>query len=800
MRIIDRYICLEILSAAFLGLVICTFVFFVPQLVQMMGLVVRQTGAPWEVVRLFASAFPGVLSFSLPISVLVGVLIGLGRMSADSELIAMNALGMGWRRLLVPISAFAIMACGATLAMTLWLGPVSIHTMRGIEEHMRASEASSEVQPRVFDERYPNLVLYVQDVSAAATQWRGVFLAEIGADDVSHLTLADKAIVIADRAQGKLELHLRDGSVHDYSLQDPNHYGLSAFAQRDLSVAVHEGQEGEVLELTDAERSMASLRQQHGPNEREAQVEFQRRLAFPGACLAFAFIALPVGSQPRRGGRTSGFLTAVAIVCGYYLVFTVGAGFAREGKLPAWAGIWAANIAISAIGLALLPRIERMHDEGRLSHALARWTDWHHWKIARHARLEPASAEKKIEATSTVAEKGGRSAFDVTRKKRTGGGFPQFLDFYLLRNFLFYFALLLVGFVLLFEVFTFFDLLNDIARHRTGLMDIVNYFRYLCCYLFYQLAPLACLVAILVTLGVMAKNNELVAFKAAGVSLYRIALPLLMIGIIFAVVLVILDDTYLPYANQRQNELRNIIKGRPAQTYFRPGRQWIFGNTGNDPADGNAHGNPLAAKIYNYRFFDPDRQLFGDLSVYELDPRTFSLRRRVYAARAHWEPLQNAWILESGWVRDFQDGRVSAYFPFPVYELPELDEPPAYFHREVRQAFQMNWWQLRNYIVTLRQAGFDVAALSVQLQKKISFPLIAPIIIMLAIPFSILVGTRGALGGVVVGVGLGVVYWAVSALFEAMGAVGQLPALMAAWSPDVIFLFLGLYFFLKMPT
>jgi len=95
MRIIDRYICLEILSAAFLGLVICTFVFFVPQLVQMMGLVVRQTGAPWEVVRLFASAFPGVLSFSLPISVLVGVLIGLGRMSADSELIAMNALGMG---------------------------------------------------------------------------------------------------------------------------------------------------------------------------------------------------------------------------------------------------------------------------------------------------------------------------------------------------------------------------------------------------------------------------------------------------------------------------------------------------------------------------------------------------------------------------------------------------------------------------------------------------------------------------------------------------------------------------------
>ena len=75
MRIIDRYICLEILSAAFLGLVICTFVFFVPQLVQMMDLLVRHSGAPWEIALLFVSAFPAVLSFSLPISVLVGVLI-----------------------------------------------------------------------------------------------------------------------------------------------------------------------------------------------------------------------------------------------------------------------------------------------------------------------------------------------------------------------------------------------------------------------------------------------------------------------------------------------------------------------------------------------------------------------------------------------------------------------------------------------------------------------------------------------------------------------------------------------------
>ncbi len=184
--------------------------------------------------------------------------------------------------------------------------------------------------------------------------------------------------------------------------------------------------------------------------------------------------------------------------------------------------------------------------------------------------------------------------------------------------------------------------------------------------------------------------------------------------------LVVLDDTYLPYANQRQDALRNQIKGRPAQTYYQPSRQWIFGEN---------------AKIYNYELFDPDHELFGGLNVFELDPATFEIRRRIYAARAHWDPHQGIWILESGWIRDFDHGQVTHYTPFLATALNELSEPPSYFNREVRQSYQMTWWELERYIGDLRQAGFDVARLSVQLQKKLSFPLIAPIIILLAIPF-----------------------------------------------------------------
>jgi len=509
-------------------------------------------------------------------------------------------------------------------------------------------------------------------------------------------------------------------------------------------------------------------------SQRDAGVEIQRRLSFPFACISFALLATPIGARPRRGGRAAGFLITLLLISGYYLMFTIGTELARQGTIPIWAGIWSANVITAALGLFLLPRLERMPGSSRTGAAFEWVAGWRIWKIFSREE-QPAAG---VQNGAHVGER-------IFSRKKSRTGIPQLLDVYLLRSFIYYFIILTVGFVLLFEVFTFFELLDDIAQHRTGLIEIVQYFLYLACYLFYQLAPLAALVSVLVTLGVMTKNNELVAFKASGLSLYRIALPLLLAGIFLGASLLVLDDTYLPFANQRQDALRNQIKGRPAQTYYQPNRQWIFGES---------------AKIYNYELFDPDRELFGGLNVFELDPATFEIKRRIYAARAHWDNHQGLWILESGWIRDFSQGQLIRYTPFLANALNEISEPPSYFNREVRQSYQMTWWELERYIRDLQQAGFDVARLSVQLQKKLSFPLVAPIIILLAIPFSILVGTRGAVGGLALGVGIAIIYWAAAALTEAMGAVGQLPPLLAAWAPDTVFGFLGLYFFLRMPT
>src|SRR6204780_1062517 len=784
MRLLDKYIGREVGSHAILGLAVFTFVFFLPQLVRLMDLVVRHSGGVFTVALIFLCSLTPVLAFTIPMAVLVGVLIGLGRLSADSEIVALHASGISLRRLLVPIGFVALSCSLATLVLTFWLSPAAIRTLQRLEERLLLTQAPYAIQPRVFNEQVPHFILYVQDVEAAATRWRGVFLATSGQASTTNVTIAQDAQVVANAGNNKFELHLGSGSTHEYDPRAPQHYNVTTFGQSEIPVEISSPVEGpKNAAVLDSERSISELLAEKGPHWRDARVEFHRRIPFPAACLVFALLGVPIGVRPRGGGRAAGLILTLVLIGGYYFLFVTGAHMAQQGSIAPWAGIWAGNIAGLILGMIFLRRIETI----RKPNALVAWLDLF-FRRSRPALRREADAAP-IPASNGAAASGravtSRAEAHKVVPEGSAVAFPMLIDVYLLQQFSYYFLVLLAGFILIFDAFTLFDLLGDISKNNIPASMVLNYFRYLIPLMTYQLAPLATLVATLVTLAVLAKNNEVIAFKASGMSLYRLVLPLTLAGCVIASGMFLLDDTFLPYANQRQDALRNQIKGRPAQTYFQPAHQWIFGE--ND-------------KVFNYELFDWDRQLFGGLSIFELDPKTFQMRRRVFATRATWEASESTWVLTGGWIRDFDGSKVTRYLPFKADSLPEFTEAPNYFRREVRQSAQMNWRQLGQYIVSLRQAGFDTSRLSVEWQKKFAFPLIAAIIVFLGAPFAFLVGTRGAVGGLAVAVGIGIVYWATAALFEAMGSVGQLPPLLAGWAPDAIFGFLAIYFFLKMPT
>jgi len=301
----------------------------------------------------------------------------------------------------------------------------------------------------------------------------------------------------------------------------------------------------------------------------------------------------------------------------------------------------------------------------------------------------------------------------------------------------------------------------------------------------YYLAALDTILAVLVTFGLFEKSNEITAMKATGISIYRVVLPVLLMAAVVAGGLFFFDQLYLPQLNKRQDALRNQIKGKPAQTYLRPDRKWIFGQH---------------SSIYYYEFFDPDQNRFGSISIFEFDPKTFELTRRVYASRAHWSDSLQRWIFENGWVRDFNGMAIADYKPFDVSTFSELNESPNYFKKEVKQSSEMNTEELRRYINDLAQSGFDVVRLRVQLQKKFAFPIMTFVMAVLAVPFALRGGRRGALAGVATAIGIAVVFWVGMGFFEAMGNASQLPPILAAWFPDLLFGLAGGYMLLKVPT
>ena len=147
---------------------------------------------------------------------------------------------------------------------------------------------------------------------------------------------------------------------------------------------------------------------------------------------------------------------------------------------------------------------------------------------------------------------------------------------------------------------TLFDLLDDIIRNRIRLVYVIEYFVFLTPHILLLVIPMSVLLAILINFGILEKSSQVTALKAGGWSLYRVALPVLLLASVLCVGLYFMQDYFLPYANIRQDSIRHLIKGRPPQTSMRPQRKWIFGESN---------------RIFNYDYFDSSQKVFVGLNV-----------------------------------------------------------------------------------------------------------------------------------------------------------------------------------------
>ncbi|HEY4381243.1 MAG TPA: LptF/LptG family permease [Acidobacteriaceae bacterium] len=819
MRIFTRYILREVTSYALLGGVLFTFVLFTRELPTILDLLVH--GASFsDVLRIFGDMLPNTLTVTIPTAVLAGILLGLSRLAADSEVTAMRACGIGALSFVRIISILSVTALGLGLVNALYFAPRGAGDLLRLEEQLKTTQASVAIEPRVFYEDFKDKVLYVQDVRPTANAaWRHVFLADLTQPANPNITTADEASASATSggdSQGLL-LHLVNAGQHQLSPTDPNSYDISIYTSTDLPLQLESQEDVHISRMNTHLQALSFgelWQRTHSAgvdprDARSARIEFNTRFSYPFACLVLMLIGVPLGLSSKRGGKSTGFVLTLLLVFAYYLLSSIGVAFAKSGKLSPFLGVWGANLIFAAFGSILLQQLAGGGillnfftsigaSLGKRLNAITprRITAAFSGPTGDPGADEPAHQPSPGQHHAHGGSHHGRLHHPaptlVQRMRRLfKTSFPLLLDEYVMRAYATNFLLSLGAFALLYVVFTFFELMGDIIRNQTPFIIVGEYLINLVPFIINAVTPLCSLLAVLITFGALNRASELTAMKATGISLYRVVAPILVLAAILSAALFAFDESYLPDANRRQEQLRAQIKGKPAQTFLLPGRKWITGQT-------NKAGDP--ARIFYYQAFDSVQNVFDNLTVFEFDPQTFTLQRRIHADTARWDPTVNSWIFDNGWQRSFAGEAIASYQKFTVATFAEVREQPSYFKKENKLSDEMSYTELGKYIADLRQSGFDTIKLQVQLENKVAIPAITLVMAILAVPFAVSMGRRGGLVGIATAIAVGMAYLGTASLFSSMGEISTLPPLLAAWSPDLLFGIAGTYLLLRTPT
>ena len=770
MKTLYRYVLSELLTPTLMGLGLFTFLLLMNYLLHLADMIIDKGVGIADVARLFMYSVPHTIVLTVPMAVLLGGLIAFGRMSADSEVVAIRTGGISLYHLAVPALILAGAAWMLNSYLVLVVLPWGNNQLRQLQWQLVTSRTiSSEIKPRIIYDDFPNFILYIEDVTEGGQMWNDVFLAKTD-ENPPMLVLAKRGLPIFDEENRIFWLRLEDGVQYN-SGATAQEAAITSFGRFD-QILLDESDIGDAGPVHKDDRSMnleelfeqISLREAAGEPAESYWVEVHKRFAFPVACLVLGLLALPLGISTTRHTKTTGFVLAILVIAVYYQLIENGEKFAEEGAIPAWLGMWSANLVLAPVAILLLWTKTREFDWG-IADAFGRVVDW----IRYYAR-------QILGRVTSPLENGG-----AARARRRVSGFPRIIDRYVLSQFWRHFVLALAAFVTMWLIAEYSEISDDVFAADAGFGSALQYLKFQVPFILSMCLPIATLMAILTTYSLMSKGSEVIAALSGGISLYRLALPILLPAILLTAVNYALQDYIVPSTSRRAAEVRDSWReDNRAQNYRPAGGTWVFGKQ---------------SRVFNYADYDPETSTFQGLYVFYLAENDARLTRVEYAERATRE--DDLWVAHNGWRRyylaDTPDSvPTQALEEFLLLPLP-FAEGPDYFSTERRGPGQMPAMELRRYIADMETQGFDAHRYRVDFHQKLAFPSVVLVLALVGIPFGFRMGRQGTLSGIGIAMALAMVFWTLFVLFRALGYAEVLPPLLAAWTPHVLFLALGSY-------
>lgn len=776
--ILSRGILRETLPSFLLATGVSTFLLLIRAIFLVADLLVQRSVSLSIVGRMLLLSVPHILVLTIPIGVLFAALMTVARLAADSEIVALQASGVRLARITLPLLFFGGLMFLANLYLSTNVLASANRNLQLLTLRIALSGFSAAVEPGVFSDDFPRQLLYVKRIDRETRRWKGVLLFDLSNPMEERVVVADTGDLVLNPADGTAWLNLRDTTSHVLRPDDPTSYQQTS--NRELRIFLAPPATAPIerrlgARQTDFTELLERARDPEGhPMDRqESLIELHKRAAIPAASLVFAALAVPLGLSNRRGGKGYGLTVSVLIIVIYYVLLNNGQVLAISGKIPVGLGMWLANLVGFGVAAVLLLRMSRRFAVGRRTwtSAMAEW-----WRQRRTRR----SRAQSLRVAGSAVDAGNAAGVSAEEPEAEPGPsfapFAGIVDRLVLRQCVSFLLLVILAISAIFIAVKLSDTVDDIQRNKIAFTTVTSYLLFSLPQILRDILPLAFLIAFLGTAAVLERHNESIALKAAGVSLTRISIPLLALGLLLGVGLFALDDSFVHQANRTAQALEDTIKGRRVARSFRATyHQWLF--------------LPDGRTLVNFIQYDPDTDALLRPSVYVFDDN-LNLRARHMAARASWK--DGEWRAEGAWSRNF----LASGSPVFVRHADQVTLPiavePTYFGREYRKPSQMSFAELRSYILTLRAAGYKVDRFRVRLHEKVAYPLSVTLLAWLALPFAFRIGRRGAVMGIGLALVLGMAYFALTAIVGKLGESSLISPTLAAWTPTIVFALLAI--------
>jgi len=735
------------------------------QQVSRLAEVLLYTDLPFNVIAGIAvTMMPGVLSFTIPLATLAGILIGFARMGTDSEIVAMRSAGVGTWTMLWPALLIGLALTSSTFYIQLKEVPEAARDLEKVALQGALAKLDSPVEPHTFS-TLPRYVIYVRDGNKALGTWGRVFINVQQPDHSSQIYTARSGRIDSSGDQSELVLSDVLGTKFPPPNSDPKQSYVVERSEQ-LRISINTGRADILRRLNQRDPNADTLewgelreRMRNGkePERREATRILNRRTALATAPLLFSLLAAVLGLRVRRGGRSTGIILSLVAVVVYYLFSLLGESLARAGSLSPYVGPWLATAITLVASLLLLMR-------NRLSS----------FSFSRFALDRKSKAEPK-----PIAQRRSRQT------KTLGAGIwalPNLMDATLLRTLAVSFLIGFIALAAIFNIFTLFELWRFIAVTHAGAGLVARYLLFLMPLVTVELFPATMLIAILITYALLARRHEAIAWWACGQSVYRLMLPGLFFALAMAACSWLVQEHLMPGANLKQDALRARIRGGEARAITGTGRQWL--------ASTETH------RFYSYEF-DENQGTLSEPTIYELDEDAVHLSKVVNGKSAHWTSQNTLSIAEpetlalSGMEVLRQTGTETT--------LTSVDSPEV-FKPSIDKPSQLSSTGLSSYMRAAKQRGMDVSALSTALQRKYAGPFGVLIMAFIGMPLAVSFGRKGTIIALCAAVVVSIAYWAVGGGFQQLGNHGLLRPAVAGWSPLLIFAAAGTYFLSKVRT